>query len=68
MQNFEDAILLKMGLIVLVIVFGLVVLALMVQSFKALRHVQKQEAAVKKNSQSARQLHPKLQQKNKDQN
>ncbi|MNI71663.1 hypothetical protein D3C73_1275470 [compost metagenome] len=57
-----------MGLIVLVIVFGLVVLALMVQSFKALRHVQKQEATEKKNSQSARQLHPKLQQKNKDQN
>ena len=68
MQNFEDAILLKMGLIVLVIVFGLVVVALMVQSFKALRHVQKQEAAEKKNSQLARQLHPKLQQKNKDQN
>ncbi len=68
MQNFEDAILLKMGLIVLVIVFAIVVLALMVQSFKALRHVQKQEAAEKKNSQSARQLHPKLQQKNKDQN
>ena len=68
MQNFEDVILLKMGLIVLVIVFGLVVVALMVQSFKALRHVQKQEAAEKKNSQSARQLHPKLQQKNKDQN
>ncbi|MGB8481969.1 MAG: hypothetical protein WCD61_00245 [Acinetobacter bohemicus] len=59
---------LKMGLIVLVIVFGLVVLALMVQSFKALRQVQKQEAAEKKNSQSSRQLHPKLQQKNKDQN
>ena len=57
-----------MGLIVLVIVFGLLVVALMVQSFKALRHVQKQEAAEKKNSQSARQLHPKLQQKNKDQN
>ena len=68
MQNFEDAILLKMGLIVLVIVFGLVVLALMVLSFKALRQVQKQEAAEKKNSQSSRQLHPKLQQKNKDQN
>ena len=68
MQNFEDVILLKMGLIVLVIVFGLLVVALMVQSFKALRHVQKQEAAEKKNSQSARQLHPKLQQKNKDQN
>ena len=68
MQNFEDAILLKMGLIVLVIVFAIVVLALMVQSFKALRHVQKQEAAEKKNCQSARQLHPKLQQKNKDQN
>ena len=68
MQNFEDAILLKMGLIVLVIVFAIVVLALMVQSFKALRHVQKQEAAEKKNSQSSRQLHPKLQQKNKDQN
>ena len=67
MQNFEDAILLKMGLIVLVIVFGLVVLALMVQSFKALRHVQKQEPAEKKNSQSVRKLHPKLQQKNKDQ-
>ncbi|KAB0655159.1 hypothetical protein F7P73_01285 [Acinetobacter bohemicus] len=59
---------LKMALIVLVIVFAIVVLALMVQSFKALRHVQKQEAAEKKNSQSARQLHPKLQQKNKDQN
>ena len=68
MQNFEDAILLKMGLIVLVIVFAIVVLAFMDQSFKALRHVQKQEAAEKKNSQSARQLHPKLQQKNKDQN
>ncbi|SFS33554.1 hypothetical protein SAMN05444586_1001262 [Acinetobacter bohemicus] len=68
MQTFEDAILLKMALIVLVIVFAIVVLALMVQSFKALRHVQKQEAAEKKNSQSARQLHPKLQQKNKDQN
>ncbi|OTG68414.1 hypothetical protein B9T25_05965 [Acinetobacter sp. ANC 4470] len=59
---------LKIGLIVLVIVFCLIVLALMVQSFKALRHVQKQEAAEKKNNQSARQLHPKLQQKNKDQN
>ena len=66
MQNFEDAILLKMGLIVLVIVFGLVVVALMVQSFKALRHVQKQEAAEKKNSQPERQLHPKLQQPQKE--
>ena len=67
MQNFEDAVLLKIGLIVLVIVFAVVVLVLMVQSFKALRHVQKQEVAEKKNSQSARQLHPKLQPKNKDQ-
>ncbi len=50
----------------LMIFFGIVVLALIVQSFKYLRRVEKQEAAEKKNSQPERQLHPKLQQKNKD--
>jgi flagellar basal body-associated protein FliL len=58
--------LLKIGLIVLMIFLGIGVLALMVQSFKFLRRVEKQEAAEKKNSQPERQLHPKLQQKNKD--
>ncbi|MFD1437647.1 hypothetical protein [Acinetobacter terrae] len=57
---------LKIGLIVLMIFLGIGVLALMVQSFKFLRRVEKQEAAEKKNSQPERQLHPKLQQKNKD--
>ena len=57
---------LKIGLVALMIFFGIVVLALMVQSFKYLRRVEKQEAAEKKNSQPERQLHPKLQQKNKD--
>jgi flagellar basal body-associated protein FliL len=60
--------LLKIGLIVLMIFLGIGVLALMVQSFKFLRRVEKQEAAEKKNSQPERQLHPKLQQKNKDKN
>lgn len=63
---FEDQHLLKIGLIALMIFFGIVVLALMVQSFKFLRRVEKQEATEKKNSQPERQLHPKLQQKNKD--
>jgi len=58
--------LLKIGLVALMIFFGILVLALMVQSFKYLRRVEKQEAAEKKNSQPERQLHPKLQQKNKD--
>ncbi|MDK1682857.1 hypothetical protein [Acinetobacter terrestris] len=57
---------LKIGLVALMIFFGILVLALMVQSFKYLRRVEKQEAAEKKNSQPERQLHPKLQQKNKD--
>lgn len=57
---------LKIGLVALMIFFGIVVLALMIQSFKYLRRVEKQEAAEKKNSQPERQLHPKLQQKNKD--
>jgi len=65
---FEGDALLKIGLIVLMIFFGIVVLALMVQSFKFLRRVEKQEAAEKKNSQPERQLHPKVQQKNKDKN
>ena len=52
---------LKIGLVALMIFFGIVVLALMVQSFKYLRRVEKQEAAEKKNSQPERQLHPKLQ-------
>ena len=57
---------LKIGLVALMIFLGIGVLALMVQSFKFLRRVEKQEAAEKKNSQPERQLHPKLQQKNKD--
>lgn len=68
MHYFEGDALLKIGLVVLVIFFGIVVLALMVQSFKFLRRVEKQEAAEKKNSQPERQLHPKVQQKNKDKN
>ena len=66
MHYFEGDALLKIGLVALMIFFGIVVLALMVQSFKYLRRVEKQEAAEKKNSQPERQLHPKLQQKNKD--
>jgi len=58
--------LLKIGLVALMIFFGIVVMALMIQSFKYLRRVEKQEAVEKKNSQPERQLHPKLQQKNKD--
>ena len=57
---------LKIGLVALMIFFGIVVLALIVQIFKYFRGVEKQEAAEKKNSQHERQLHPKLQQKNKD--
>lgn len=57
---------LKIGLVALMIFFGIVVMALMIQSFKYLRRVEKQEAVEKKNSQPERQLHPKLQQKNKD--
>lgn len=68
MHYFVGDALLKIGLVVLVIFFGIVVLALMVQSFKFLRRVEKQEAAEKKNSQPERQLHPKVQQKNKDKN
>lgn len=66
MNYFEDETLLKIGLFALVLVFVVIVLALIVQSFKALRHVEKQQAGEKKNSQPERQLHPKLQQKNKD--
>ena len=61
MHYFEGDALLKIGLIVLMIFFGIVVLALMVQSFKFLRRAEKQEAAEKKNSQPERQLHPKVQ-------
>lgn len=68
MHYFEGDALLKIGLVVLMIFFGIVVLALMVQSFKFLRRVEKQEAAENKNSQPERQLHPKVQQKNKDKN
>lgn len=68
MHYFEGDALLKIGLVVLMIFFGIVVLALIVQSFKFLRRVEKQEAAEKKNSQPERQLHPKVQQKNKDKN
>ncbi|CAB1214411.1 hypothetical protein SFB21_1552 [Acinetobacter bouvetii] len=57
-----------MGLFALVLVFVVIILALMVQSFKALRRVEKQQVAEKKNNPPERQLHPKLQQKNKDKN
>ena len=58
---------LKIGLILLVILCFIIIVALIIQSFKFLRGVQKQEALEKKdNSQSARRLHPKLQQKNQD--
>ncbi|KWQ04772.1 hypothetical protein SE27_05595 [Acinetobacter harbinensis] len=59
---------LKVGLMVLVVVCGLLLLALMLQSFKFLRSIQKQEAAEKKHNPVPvqRQLHPKLQPKAKD--
>lgn len=59
---------LKIGLILLVILCFIIIVALIIQSFKFLRGVQKQEALEKDNSQSqsARRLHPKLQQKNQD--
>jgi heme exporter protein D len=50
----------------MVVVFIIIILALIVQSFKYLRQVQQQEAAEKKNSQPERQLHPKLQQPQKE--
>lgn len=57
---------LKIGLILLVILCLIIIMALIIQSFKFLRRVQKQETLEKDNSQSARRLHPKLQQKNQD--
>lgn len=46
-------------------VFIIIILTLMVQSFKFLRQVQQQEAAAKKRNPPERQLHPKLQQQDK---
>lgn len=57
---------LKIGLIALVIVFFIIILALIVQSFKLLRQAQKQEAIEKRSSQPACQLHPKLKQDEQD--
>lgn len=57
---------LKIGLIVMVVVFIIIILALIVQSFKYLRQIQQQEVAEKKNSQPERKLHPKLQQSQKE--
>jgi len=53
---------LKIGLIILVIVFFIILLALLYQSQKMLRAVEKQEAQEKANrSAPKRRLHPKLQ-------
>ncbi|MCK4101580.1 hypothetical protein [Acinetobacter radioresistens] len=53
---------LKIGLIILVIVFFIILLALLYQSQKMLRAVEKQEAQEKANRPAPkRQLHPKLQ-------
>ncbi|RJL71052.1 hypothetical protein [Acinetobacter radioresistens] len=53
---------LKIGLIILVIVFFIILLALLYQSQKMLRAVEKQEAQEKVNRPAPkRRLHPKLQ-------
>ena len=68
MGYVEDHILLKMGLIVLLFIFVLIILSLMLQSFKVLRRVQKQEAAERRNSPVSHKTHPKLPKTKHDKN
>jgi len=58
---------LKFVLILVVILSVLLLLFLLYQSQKMLRHVQKQQAIENKKYGNPRQLHPKLQQTKKDQ-
>lgn len=58
---------LKVVLIIAVILSFILLLFLLYQSQKMLRHVQKQQALENKKYGKARQLHPKLQQKKKPQ-
>ncbi|RBA31979.1 MULTISPECIES: hypothetical protein [Acinetobacter] len=58
---------LKFVLILVVILSALLLLFLLYQSQKMLRHVQKQQAIENKKYGKPRQLHPKLQQTKKDQ-
>lgn len=58
---------LKFVLILVVILSVLMLLFLLYQSQKMLRHVQKQQAIENKKYGKPRQLHPKLQQTKKDQ-
>lgn len=58
---------LKFVLILVVILSVLLLLFLLYQSQKMLRHVQKQQAIENKKYGKPRQLHPKLQQTKKDQ-
>ncbi|ENV50485.1 hypothetical protein [Acinetobacter junii] len=58
---------LKSVLILVVILSVLLLLFLLYQSQKMLRHVQKQQAIENKKYGKPRQLHPKLQQTKKDQ-
>ncbi|MDH1377037.1 hypothetical protein N5I80_10900 [Acinetobacter junii] len=58
---------LKFVLILVVILSVLLLLFLLYQSQKMLRHVQKQQAIQNKKYGKPRQLHPKLQQTKKDQ-
>ena len=58
---------LKFILILVVILSVLLLLFLLYQSQKMLRHVQKQQAIENKKYGKPRQLHPKLQQTKKDQ-
>lgn len=59
---------LKFVLILVVILSVLLLLFLLYQSQKMLRHVQKQQAIENKKYGKPRQLHPKLQETKKDQN
>lgn len=58
---------LKVVLIIAVILSFIMLLFLLYQSQKMLRHVQKQQALENKKYGKARQLHPKLQQQKKPQ-
>jgi hypothetical protein len=66
-ELIEDTSLLKIILIVAVILSLALLLFLLYQSQKMLRHVQKQQALENKKNGRERQLHPKLQQRKKPQ-
>lgn len=51
----------KIGILLLMVVFLAVLIGLLVLSFKMLKNVRQEEIAANKGKKTARQLHPKLQ-------